>query len=137
MIISIIGSRSLNLNLNKYIKIDKISKIITGGALGIDKCAEKFARENKISLEIIRPDYETYGIRAPAIRNRKIVDLCDSLIAFWDGVSRGTKMTIDFAISSKKLTTVFFLKNGIIQRKDYDFSNQLKLFWLFRRKLFL
>ena len=128
MILSIIGSRNLNLNLKEYITIDKISKIITGGARGIDKCAEKFARENKIPLEIIRPNYETYGVRAPAIRNRKIVDLCDSLIAFWDGVSRGTKMTIDFAISSKKLTTVFFLKNGIIQRKDYDFSNQLKLF---------
>lgn len=128
MILSIIGSRNLDINIKHYITLDKIDKIITGGAKGIDKRAELFAKENKIPLEIIRPDYETYGKRAPAIRNRKIVDSCDSLIAFWDGSSKGTKMTIDFAVSSKKLTTVFFLKNGIIQRKDYVFSDQLNLF---------
>ena len=88
MILSIIGSRSLNINLKKYINLDKLDKIITGGAKGIDKCAEKFARENRIPLEIIRPDYELYGVRAPAIRNKKIVDSCDYLIAFWDGLSK-------------------------------------------------
>ena len=50
MILSIIGSRHLNVNLKDYIKLDKIDKIITGGAYGIDKCAERFAQENKIPL---------------------------------------------------------------------------------------
>lgn len=127
MIISIIGSRTLSVNIKNYIKLDKIDKIITGGAQGIDTCVELFAVENGIPLEIIYPDYLKYGYRAPAIRNRKIVNLCDSLIAFWDGFSKGTKMTINLAISSKKLATVFFFKNGIIQRKDYDFSLQLQL----------
>ena len=34
---------------------------------------------------------------AGVIRNRQIVDHCDQVIAFWDGKSRGTKSSIDYA----------------------------------------
>ena len=31
------------------------------------------------------------------IRNKLIIDECDCALAFWDGKSRGTKYTIDYA----------------------------------------
>lgn len=44
-----------------------------------------------------RPDvYRSWG-RAAFARNRYIVEDADVVVAFWDGVSKGTKNTIDIA----------------------------------------
>lgn len=40
------------------------------------------------------------------LRNQQIVDLSDRLVAFWDGKSKGTKMTIDLAKSADILGEV-------------------------------
>lgn len=42
-------------------------------------------------------DYHRYGRAAPIIRNRRIVEYADRVIAFWDGKSKGTKMVIEYA----------------------------------------
>lgn len=72
--------------------------IISGGAAGADTLAKEYALMNNIPLTEFFPDYKKFGRRAPILRNIKIVDNCDFLIAFWDGKSRGTKFTIDYAI---------------------------------------
>ena len=41
--------------------------------------------------------YGIYGRRAPLMRNILIVENCDFLLAFWNGRSRGTKFTLDYA----------------------------------------
>jgi len=41
------------------------------------------------------------------IRNKQMVDLCDVGIAIWDGVSAGTKHTIDLLYKKEKLLEVF------------------------------
>lgn len=71
--------------------------IVSGGAKGVDTLARKFAVNNGIPILEFLPEYEKFGRKAPLIRNRKIVENCDFLIAFWDGFSRGTKFTIDYA----------------------------------------
>ena len=43
------------------------------------------------------PDYDKYGKAAPLVRDRLIVDNSDCVLAFWDGKSRGTKYTLDYA----------------------------------------
>ncbi|MFZ6014266.1 MAG: DUF2493 domain-containing protein [Bacteroidota bacterium] len=84
----------------------KISLIVSGGALGADKLAEAFALEHGIPLLIFRPEYDRFGRNAPLKRNFKIVDSADLVVAFWDGVSRGTKHGIDYAIRQKKRVIV-------------------------------
>lgn len=46
---------------------------------------------------ILLPDYAKNGKAAPLIRNKLIVKNAEIIIAFWDGKSRGTKFTIDYA----------------------------------------
>ncbi len=95
MKIAIIGSRNLKVyDLEKYLP-DNVTEIVSGGAVGIDTCAENFAKQNGIKLTVFKPKYEKYGRGAPLKRNLQIIDYSDRVIAFWDGKSRGTKYVID------------------------------------------
>ena len=71
--------------------------IISGGAIGIDTLARQFAEQNKIPIIEFLPEYSNYGRKAPLMRNIQIVENCDSVLAFWDGKSPGTKFTIEYA----------------------------------------
>jgi len=90
MKVAIIGSRNLKVKINKYLPKD-ISLVVSGGARGIDTLAEEYADKNCIPKLIFLPDYKRYGKIAPLVRNKLIVNNSDMVIAFWDGVSRGTK----------------------------------------------
>ena len=50
-------------------------------------------------VKIIQADWQKYGKRAGPIRNKEMADYADTLIAFWDGQSRGTKNMIETARS--------------------------------------
>lgn len=106
MKIAIIGSRTCpEINIASYIEA-KPESIISGGAKGADTYARKYAIENGITLIEYLPDYKTYGRIAPIIRNRQIIDACDSVLAFWDGKSHGTKQAIDYAKSQGKAVRI-------------------------------
>jgi predicted Rossmann fold nucleotide-binding protein DprA/Smf involved in DNA uptake len=79
-----------------------IVEIVSGGARGADSLAARYAEENAIVLVEFLPDYDKYGKKAPFVRNKLIVDNSDIIIAFWNGISRGTKHSIDYATSKKK-----------------------------------
>lgn len=98
-VVAIIGSRSIvTLNLDRYIDKEYISKIVSGGANGVDTLAEKWARQHGIEVLIYKPQYEVYGGKyAPIQRDKDLVAASDIVIAFWDGKSKGTKFTIDYA----------------------------------------
>lgn len=74
-----------------------VSTIISGGAVGVDSFAAEYAKGHCIELVEFLPEYDKYGRSAPLIRNKKIVDLCDEVFAFWDGKSRGTMHTVNYA----------------------------------------
>ena len=90
------------------------SEIISGGAKGIDKLAERFAKEHSLKLTEIIPDYENApAVRsAPLIRNKEIVDKADMVFAFWDGESKGTAFTVSYCLTSQKPVKVLILKKG-------------------------
>lgn len=93
----IAGSRSItDFDISLYIPSDT-ELIISGGANGVDTIAEQFADKKKISKLILRPRYDLYRRAAPLKRNDEMVELCDRVLIFWDGVSKGTKHTIDYA----------------------------------------
>lgn len=96
MRVAIVGSRNLHVDIEKYIP-ENTTELISGGARGIDTLAEQWADRNNIPKLIIKPDYNKYGRSAPIRRNRTIVEAADFVLAIWDGKSRGTKFTIDYA----------------------------------------
>lgn len=65
---------------------------------GIDKAAETFARQRGIETIVFPADWERYGKRAGALRNQQIVDYAHRVVAFWDGKSPGTQITIGMAL---------------------------------------
>lgn len=98
----IAGSRSItDFDISPHIP-PETELIISGGANGIDTLAENYADKHKISKLIMRPQYSKYKRGAPLKRNDIMVDICDSVLIFWDGVSRGTKHTIDYAKKAGK-----------------------------------
>ena len=98
----IVGSRSIeNFDLAPYITPD-VDTIVSGGAKGIDTLAERFADTHNLSKIIIKPQYELYGKAAPIIRNQEMVKIADKILVIWDGISRGTKFTINFAKKMNK-----------------------------------
>lgn len=109
MKIAVVGSRSIkNADISQYIP-KEATEIITGGAVGIDKLAEREARLRGIPLTVFKPDYETHGKSAPIVRNKLIAKECDMLIAFWDGSSRGTVFTWRYADKLGKPVKIYKL----------------------------
>ena len=110
MKVAVIGSRKLNVeSIGDY--INECDEIVTGGASGIDSCAAKYANEKNIKLTEFLPEYNLYGRVAPIVRNKKIVDYADTVIAIWNGTSKGTLSVIKYAQKVGKKCEVFILKN--------------------------
>jgi predicted Rossmann fold nucleotide-binding protein DprA/Smf involved in DNA uptake len=108
MNLAIIGSRSISdVNLSEYIQ-EKPEYIVSGGAIGMDTIAEKWAMENGIKTIVFKPDYKKYGRCAPLKRNHTIIENSHCVLAFWDGKSKGTKYTIDLAQKQGKKVEVIW-----------------------------
>ena len=111
MKIAIVGSR-------KYVHLSRVAAfveslepatvVVSGGAKGVDSWAVYCARLRQLETVVYPPEYDLFGDRAPLIRNRKIVEQCDKLYAFWDGKSRGTAYTMKLAKKAGKLAGVFY-----------------------------
>lgn len=104
MTAAIVGGRNF-FDKQKMIEVlssYNIEKVVSGGASGADTLAAVYANENNLQLIEYLPEWSKYGKMAAYIRNEKIVQAADMVIAFWDGKSKGTKMTIDLAGKYKK-----------------------------------
>lgn len=90
----------------------KITSIISGGAKGVDSLAEEWAKKNNVPCQVFPADwknidapnaiiksnsYGQYNARAGIDRNELMAQNGESLIAIWDGKSKGTKNMIDTA----------------------------------------
>lgn len=108
---AIVGSRQFP-SLDKviaYVKGLPVETIIvSGGAIGVDLVAQKAAEARGMKVDIFMPDWTHQGRAAGPIRNRTIVENCDALVAFWDGVSAGTKNSIDLAQNMRKPVTIIY-----------------------------
>lgn len=74
-----------------------VSIVVSGKARGADSLGEKWAKENGKPLEIYPAKWDLYGKRAGYVRNQKMADVAEALVAFWDGRSRGTQHMINIA----------------------------------------
>lgn len=94
MKVAVIGSRGLRVdNLEKYLP-ENTTEIVSGGAVGVDTSAKEYARSCGFKLTEFLPEYGKYGRSAPLKRNIEIIEYADTVLAFWDGKSRGTEFVI-------------------------------------------
>jgi hypothetical protein len=114
MKLAIIGSRSFtNIELAEQVFVsffpqDRVSLIVSGGAKGADLIGKELAKKHSIELLEFLPDWHGLGKSAGFIRNRKIVESSDMVLAFHDGTSRGTQNSLDIAKQLKKPVLVWF-----------------------------
>lgn len=103
---AIIGSRSFNdysLVLETLLEYENvITIIVSGGAKGADTLGERWAKEKNKEILIFYPDWGKYGKSAGFIRNKDIIENSDIVFAFWDGMSKGTKSSIELSIKLNK-----------------------------------
>ena len=109
MKIAVVGSRDVSVSdIGKY--ISNAEEIVSGGAVGVDRCAAEYAEKNGIRLTEFLPQYEQYGRAAPIVRNKEIVDYSDKIIAFWNGSSKGTLSVIKYAQKTGKPCEIIICK---------------------------
>jgi hypothetical protein len=71
--------------------------IVSGTASGADSLGERYAQEEGLSIERYPANWNKYGKSAGYKRNVQMANASDTLIAFWDGKSRGTEHMINIA----------------------------------------
>ena len=90
---------------------DRIEEIVSGDAKGADTYGCMWARDNDIPIRHCPADWQKYGASAGYVRNKQMGDYADELIAFWDGMSPGTKDMIEYMKKlGKKVTIIEFNK---------------------------
>lgn len=105
MILAVVGSRTFEdaYLVFRVLITYPISHIISGGARGADTLAIDYAEAMNIPYTIYPADWDKYGRSAGFIRNKDIVDNSDQVLAFWDGISKGTQHTLVYARKQNKL----------------------------------
>ncbi len=106
MIYAVIGGRDFQDETYAYNELDKYitqeDEIVSGGAGGADTIASRYAFDHHLNITVHRAEWNKHGKAAGFIRNQYIVDDCDTLIAFWDGESKGTENSIELARKAGK-----------------------------------
>jgi len=101
--IAIVGSREfhnyaqLSAKVKVYVSTD--DEIVSGGALGADSLAQRYAKERGHTIHIHYPRWE-HGNSAGFVRNRRIVENSDLVLAFYSKGRfqiGGTANTIEWA----------------------------------------
>lgn len=101
MKVGVIGSRTItdyNLIKNKLDILNehyKITKIVSGGAKGVDSYGKKYANDNGLPITEYLPDWNKYNKAAGFIRNQDIVKDSNIVIAFIENGSKGTMDSIN------------------------------------------
>jgi hypothetical protein len=79
----------------------RITEVVSGGAKGVDKLGEDWANFIKVPVKLFPAQWDKYGKVAGPMRNEKMAEYADALIAIWDGKSSGTRNMINTAITNR------------------------------------
>lgn len=112
MKVAVIGSRGVSVeDLEEYLP-PATSEIVSGGAMGVDDSAAAYAIKARLPLTVFHPDYDSFGKKAPLMRNLEIIRYADLVLAFWDGRSRGTRFVIENCRRMHTPINVFLLEDA-------------------------
>lgn len=111
MKVGIVGSRRFSdpAQVEAYVKaLPTKASIITGSASGVDAAATRAARARNIPVQVLPASLDELADEKKAeARNRRLVEACDVLVAFWDGTSKGTRATVERALDAGKEVHVY------------------------------
>jgi NADP-dependent 3-hydroxy acid dehydrogenase YdfG len=114
--IAIVGSRRFSdtSRVADYVNaLSQSASIVTGSASGVDAAATKAARARGIPVQVMPASFDELSNAAKSTaRNQRLIDACDVLVAFWDGSSQGTRVTVERALDSGKEVHVFVSAAG-------------------------
>lgn len=100
-----------------------IEQVVSGGASGVDKYAEYFAKEYKLDIKIFKADWVTHGKAAGPIRNKQMAEYADALLLIWDGESRGSaNMKKEMLKLNKPIYEVIIKSYNVMQETDQDIT---------------
>lgn len=89
----------------------KIGTIVCGDAKGADEMGARYGKIHNIPVKHFPADWGKWGQSAGFIRNKEMADYADSLVAFWDGASTGTKDMIEkMQKQGKEVKVIYFNK---------------------------
>ena len=123
----ICGSR----NYHNYLEFKKITDfalknqkdvvIVSGGANGADKLAEKYCFEKNIKIIVFNAEWNKYGKSAGFKRNAEMINFIkekekNGVLAFWDMESKGTEHSIKLARKENIDVRIFDIENKKIIR---------------------
>ena len=111
MKLAIIGSRTFSdfefgekfflVFFEEFIRLNDLT-IISGGAKGGDLFGKQIAEKYKIPYIEHAAEWEKYGESAGFKRNHLIIQNADLVLAFYDGISKGTLHSLEIAKNLKK-----------------------------------
>lgn len=88
-------------------------EIVSGKAKGADSLGERYGTEKGFKIKEFPADWDKYGKSAGYRRNGDMADYADSLIAFWDGESKGTNHMINLARDKGLKVRICLYKKGV------------------------
>jgi hypothetical protein len=86
----------LETELDKIL-IERPIEIVSGGARGVDRMGERYAKAKGYRVKLFPADWDHFGKSAGYRRNKQMAEYADGLVAFWDYESKGTKHMINLA----------------------------------------
>jgi hypothetical protein len=104
----------------------EITEVVSGKARGVDLLGEQWATLHKVPIQpfpVTDEDYNKYGKGAPFIRNQRMADYGEALIALWDGHSSGTKDMINKA--HKKGLTICIWRTDLQREEKVEVTPKL------------
>lgn len=102
--IAVVGSRKfenyaqLERVLDGYFRYD--DEIVSGGAIGVDTFAQRYAKEHGFDISIKYPKYQRFGRGATFERNKRIAQASSLVLAFYAKghfQEGGTANTVEWA----------------------------------------
>lgn len=103
----------------------RITGVISGKAECVDTFGEKIAKARGVPVvgefPVTKQDWQTLGKKAGPLRNRRMLEVAEALLAVWDGRSPGTKDMIG-AAREKGIpvhVTMFDARDHTIHRHEW------------------
>lgn len=130
MKLAVVGSRGFKDKERLFSILSKnrenIKLIVSGNASGPDTFAVEWAQKYGVPYLVFpplwhNPDTGVFDKGAGFKRNGKIIDACDEVLAFWDGESKGTSNSIEWAKKKNKPIQIISFENP--ENKFYKFGS--------------
>lgn len=102
------------IRLNKTIEC-----VISGMARGPDTIGEEWAKKHGIPVMASPANWKKYGKAAGPIRNAEMAEIGDAVVAFWDGISTGTKDMCKRMVKMKKSIRIILMPSDDQPKKEF------------------